>query len=95
MILGDISVSSYRGIDINGGTVGIAFIGTMCSENLAVGVTQDFGTIEATGATAAHEMGHIFNMEHDDNSKQIHSLLSVSKVVIFDSEHFLLSIRIK
>ncbi len=59
-----------RGIDIDGSTIGIAYVGTMCSENSAVGLTQDgFGEdISYTASTAAHELGHIFNMDHDDPS---------------------------
>ena len=40
----------------------------MCTENRAVGVTQDGGDdISYTASTASHELGHIFNMQHDDN----------------------------
>ena len=57
---------SHRGIDLDGGTVGIAFIRTMCSDTHSVGVTQDGGrAISSLGGTAAHELGHIFNMGHD------------------------------
>ena len=57
---------SHRGIDLDDGTVGIAFIRTMCSDTHSVGVTQDRGrAISSLGGTAAHELGHIFNMGHD------------------------------
>ena len=60
------SFLSYRGIDLDGNTVGFAFVGTMCGPN-AVGITQDGGrSIDSTASTAAHELGHIFNMNHDD-----------------------------
>ena len=54
------------GIDLDGSTVGIAFIGTMCSTTGSVGVTQDGGrSLSSTASTAAHELGHVFNMNHD------------------------------
>lgn len=56
-----------RGIDINGNTVGLAFIGTMCNRLAAIGFTQDGGrSLADTISTAAHELGHIFNMNHDE-----------------------------
>lgn len=60
---------THSGIDIDGSTVGIAYVGTMCSDRLSVGLTQDNGrSIDGVGATAAHEMGHVFNMRHDDGN---------------------------
>lgn len=61
-------VTFFRGIDLDRNTVGIAFTGTMCSDRSSVGVSQDGrGGVEAVGSTAAHEMGHIFSMAHDDD----------------------------
>jgi predicted Zn-dependent protease len=46
--------------------VGIAFVGTMCSTTSSVGVTQDGGrSLSSVATTAAHELGHVFNMNHD------------------------------
>ena len=54
------------GIDIDGSTVGIAFTRAMCSDSQSVGVTQDGGSsLSSVASTAAHELGHIFNMGHD------------------------------
>ena len=54
------------GIDIADDTVGIAFTSEMCSNTHSVGVTQDGGgSLSSTASTAAHELGHIFNMGHD------------------------------
>ncbi len=60
-----------RGQDILGSTVGLAYLGTMCNRDVAIGFTQDGGegSIESVGAIAAHELGHIFNMRHDSSSK--------------------------
>lgn len=56
------------GIDFDGPTVGLAFIGTLCSGH-SVGVVQDHNDRAiAIGATLAHEMGHNLGMDHDDSS---------------------------
>ena len=37
------------------------------------GITQDAGSsVEHAASIAAHEMGHIFNMEHDNGRKYIY-----------------------
>ena len=56
-----------RDINIDGGTVGISNMGTMCRCPSSSGLTQDGGrSLNAVVTTAAHELGHIFNMNHDD-----------------------------
>ncbi|XP_041642693.1 disintegrin and metalloproteinase domain-containing protein 28 [Cheilinus undulatus] len=56
------------GIDFEGATVGLAYIGTTCSGH-SVGVVQDHNDRAiAVGATLAHEMGHNLGMDHDDSS---------------------------
>ena len=58
----------HRGIDLEEGTLGIAFFRTMCSDSVSLGVTQDGGkSLDKVGSTAAHELGHILNMEHDSS----------------------------
>ncbi|KAK3539102.1 hypothetical protein QTP86_024036, partial [Hemibagrus guttatus] len=55
-------------IDFDGPTIGVAFVGTLCTE-LSTGVTQNHNTRAiAVGATLAHEMGHNLGMGHDDSS---------------------------
>ncbi|XP_062272820.1 zinc metalloproteinase-disintegrin-like crotastatin [Scomber scombrus] len=56
------------GINFEGATVGLAYIGTLCSGH-SVGVVQDHtDQAIAVGATLAHEMGHNLGMDHDDSS---------------------------
>ena len=58
------------GIDLDGATIGFAPVGAMCLGSRAGGLTQDTGASTASVAsTAAHEVGHIFNMNHDDGSE--------------------------
>lgn len=55
--------------------MGIAFVGTMCSTTSSVGVTQDGGrSLSSVASTAAHELGHVFNMNHDGRIEQYKSL---------------------
>ena len=46
-------------------TIGIAYVNTMCSSNLAVGVVRDYSSAVSVSSTASHELGHILNMIHD------------------------------
>ncbi|XP_041442937.1 zinc metalloproteinase-disintegrin-like crotastatin isoform X2 [Xenopus laevis] len=55
--------------DFDGPTVGLAFVGTMCSDTYSIGVIQDHGKASiSVGATVAHEMGHNLGMNHDTSS---------------------------
>ena len=59
-----------RGINLDGNTIGIAYIGGMCNEFISVGVTQDGlrSSPNSVAATLAHELGHLLRMNHDDRS---------------------------
>ena len=55
---------------MDGSTIGYAFVGTMCNDLNSIGLIQDTRrSVESTGGIAAHELGHIFNMDHDDGSE--------------------------
>ena len=44
-----------------------------------MGLSQDGrGSVEAVGSTAAHELGHIFSMDHDTPGKSLHGSASRS-----------------
>ena len=61
-----------RGVNLRGNVVGLAFVGTMCSSRNSVGLTQDRqAPASRVAITASHELGHIFNMDHDDGRKHI------------------------
>lgn len=55
--------------DFDGPTVGLAFVGTICSDSHSCGVIQDHSRVAiSVGATVAHEMGHNLGMNHDTGS---------------------------
>ncbi|KAK7933103.1 hypothetical protein WMY93_003999 [Mugilogobius chulae] len=56
------------GIDFDGGTVGLAYVGALCT-GYSVGVVQDYTDPSAAiGATLAHELGHNLGMSHDTST---------------------------
>ncbi|XP_048865144.1 A disintegrin and metalloproteinase with thrombospondin motifs 20 [Brienomyrus brachyistius] len=48
-------------------TLGLAELGTMCDPQRSCSISEENGL--STSFTIAHELGHVFNMPHDDNSK--------------------------
>ena len=57
--------ATNRGQDLSGNTVGIAYLNTMCG-SASVGVVQEGSRSTASsGSTFAHEVGHLFNLQHD------------------------------
>lgn len=55
----------HSGQSMDSETIGIAYVNTMCSSNLAVGVVRDYSSVVSVSSTASHELGHILSMVHD------------------------------
>jgi Reprolysin (M12B) family zinc metalloprotease/WW domain len=59
------NVQVYSGKSFSGSTIGLAYVGTMCTFELSGGVNQVTHSNAFDAATIAHEMGHNFDMIHD------------------------------
>ncbi len=57
----------YTGRDLDGSTVGIAWLGGLCNDNVGAGLSQGSSVTGPTidSLVAAHEIGHNFNADHD------------------------------
>ncbi len=63
-------VHLFTGRDLNGSTIGLAYVPGMCSSSSGAGLSQTrFSTVLAARyAVTAHEIGHNFGMSHDASS---------------------------
>ncbi|NKI33967.1 hypothetical protein HFP89_02150 [Wenzhouxiangella sp. XN79A] len=55
----------FSGKDFDGGTVGLAYVGVLCSSSFGYGINQDFGGETVSSVIVAHELGHNFGSFHD------------------------------
>lgn len=55
----------FTGRDLDESTVGIAFMGVLCSDFAGYGVNQDLDNETTAALVFAHEVGHNFNAPHD------------------------------
>ncbi|KFO71592.1 Disintegrin and metalloproteinase domain-containing protein 28, partial [Cuculus canorus] len=57
------------GYELEGTTIGLAFLKSICSDIYSAGIIQDHNRNEiAVAATMAHEMGHNLGMSHDTDA---------------------------
>lgn len=65
----------FTGRDMDGSTVGIAFLSpsdtftVLCRRDGGLGVDQDLNPATTSALVLAHEVGHNFNARHDDSSE--------------------------
>ena len=54
----------FTGKNLNGGTVGIAFTGVVCSRNFGYGLSQNLNRLTLMTDLVAHELGHNWDQLH-------------------------------
>jgi len=57
----------FTGKNLNGSTVGIAYLDVLCNSGFGFGVDQDLTSETTAMLVAAHELGHNFAAGHDDD----------------------------
>ncbi|MGB0910855.1 MAG: M12 family metallo-peptidase [Nitrospirales bacterium] len=61
----------FTGRKLNGNTVGIAYLNSLCSSRFGVGVSEVRGGGTIRALVVAHELGHNFGAPHDNQSGSI------------------------
>ena len=77
----------FTGKDFDGGVIGIAYIGVVCSvPGLSYGITQHYMDIADVGIFA-HELGHNFGADHDSSRRDaiMYPSISVPPAMDFSS----------
>lgn len=69
-ILGQGDVTQlFTGRDLDGSTIGIAYLGTVCNRTYAASVAQDFSSsLHMMTLLVGHELGHTLGSHHDGQS---------------------------
>lgn len=58
----------FTGVDLNGSTVGIAWVGTVCETMTGAGISQDYSSnMNSLVSLTAHEIGHNMAARHDSD----------------------------
>nr|WP_298718269.1 M12 family metallo-peptidase [uncultured Steroidobacter sp.] len=60
----------FTGRDLDGKTVGIAFVGSVCDRQYGAGLTESSNSPWIESLIAAHEIGHSLGAPHDGDSSQ-------------------------
>ncbi len=55
----------FTGRNLDGSTVGVAYLGVLCSRSFGYGVNEDRSSDTSSALIFAHELGHNFNSPHD------------------------------
>lgn len=61
-------VHLYTGRDLDGGTIGIAYLDALCNNQFGVGLSEGVRTLTTDSLIAAHEIGHNFGSGHDGDA---------------------------
>ena len=58
----------FTGRDLDGQTVGIAFINSLCSNSFSASLSEARNSVSFDALIAAHEIGHVFGAPHDGDT---------------------------
>ena len=62
------AVHLFSGKELDGSTVGIAYVGVVCSTTVSYALSQDIASDALMPILVAHEIGHNLNADHDPSS---------------------------